>query len=336
MPHRNLSFNPNASGGSRSILRFAIVVAAVCAVVHAIAERPAISANGFSRETTGATTQSMSEQQINAAGKNEAIEFYAALETVLTARKQRLSELYRRGDALEKRVLNDYGAIFVAADSVVAPPVCRFADAEAVERFQKSVDIADETIAGAKIELQKAALRALKAARKAARRENLDITPRDGAEAARRSFDDTLRLWDSRFFPALAFWTEKGRIAPDESERLRKLPIREQVAAVLALEETGVFFSKDFARTILSSVAAPGCSQHLSLLAFDANEFDNRRVREILGAHGWFRTVNHDAPHFTFLGRKEADLPAFGLKRIETKWGEYWIPNVTLEKTNAR
>lgn len=328
MPQRNLSFNPNASNGFRAFLSFALAVAAA---LCAFAQRPTVSANDKRGERFGASSKRMSEKEIV-----EPIEFYTALKAILKRRKQRLSELYRAGDNLETRVLNDYGAMFVADESVATPPVCRFDDAEAVERFQNSIEIAAEEIAGARVELQKAAMRALLAARKAARRENLDITPRDGAEAARRSFADTLRLWDSRFRPALAFWTEKGKITFDESERLKNLLLREQVAAVLALEERGIFFSKDFARTILSSVAAPGCSQHLSLLAFDANEFNDARVREILAAHGWFRTVNHDAPHFTFLGRKESDLPTFGLKRIETKWGEYWIPNVTIDKTGAR
>ena len=45
------------------------------------------------------------------------------------------------------------------------------------------------------------------------------------------------------------------------------------------------------------------------MLAFDVNEFDNPRVREILAKHGWFQTVLSDLPHFTYLGLKEKDLP---------------------------
>ncbi|MCA1850146.1 MAG: zinc ribbon domain-containing protein [Acidobacteria bacterium] len=41
--------------------------------------------------------------------------------------------------------------------------------------------------------------------------------PRDGAEAARRTYADTLRLWRSRFLPALEHWTKQGRLAAAET-----------------------------------------------------------------------------------------------------------------------
>ncbi|HZG51953.1 MAG TPA: hypothetical protein VEZ40_07450, partial [Pyrinomonadaceae bacterium] len=100
------------------------------------------------------------------------------------------------------------------------------------------------------------------------------------------------------------------------------------IAAVLKEEERGKFFSKDFSRTILSSVAAPGASQHLSMLAFDAAEFREARVREIMERHGWFQTVRYDLPHFTFLGVREKELPALGLKRVDDCGQTFWIPNI--------
>lgn len=266
---------------------------------------------------------------------HETTEFYLALEKVLAARNQKIGDLCRPHDKLERRILNDYGAMFVAHESVATPPVCMFVDAEAVEQFQDSLEIAREKIGAVEIELQTAAMRTLVAARREAQAAYLDITPRDGAEAARRSFADTLRLWNSRVFPALRFWTANGKISEAEAERLKTLPLRQQIIRVLELEEQQIFFSKDFARSILSSVAAPGCSQHLSLLAFDAAEFADERVRQILSNHGWFRTVNHDLPHFTFLGRAANDLPALGLKRLETKYGEIWIPNVENNETEV-
>ena len=97
---------------------------------------------------------------------------------------------------------------------------------------------------------------------------------------------------------------------------------------MLELEKDGIFFSKDFSKSVLYSIAAPGTSQHIAMLAFDANEFGDARVREILAEHGWFQTVLSDLPHFTFLGLKESELPARGLKSVEVHGQKFWIPNV--------
>jgi hypothetical protein len=51
-------------------------------------------------------------------------------------------------------------------------------------------------------------------------------------------------------------------------------------------------------------------------------------VRQILARHGWFRTVKNDAPHFTYLGFREKDLPLRGLRKITSADGEFWIPNM--------
>ena len=40
--------------------------------------------------------------------------------------------------------------------------------------------------------------------------------------------------------------------------RLKSLPLRNQIAEVLELEKTGVYFSKDLSKSILYSIAAPG------------------------------------------------------------------------------
>ena len=128
--------------------------------------------------------------------------------------------------------------------------------------------------------------------------------------------------------PALDHWTEKGRLTAEQAESLRSLPTAEQVAEVLKLEEDRIFFSKDFSKSVLYSIAAPGTSQHIAMLAFDANEFLNARVREIFAANGWFQTVLSDLPHFTFLGLKETELPMRGLKCVQASGQQFWIPNV--------
>ncbi len=228
-------------------------------------------------------------------------------------------------------MLEEYGAMFVA-EGVRVPPVCIFRDAAQVHEFQREATWRAAVFGGANVELQPAALDALVAAREEARALGLSITPRGGSEAGRRNFDDSLRLWHSRCDPALEHWCARGELTTEEAERLRGLGMCEQVAAVLELEERGVFFSKDLTKSILYSVAAPGSSQHLAMLAFDVTEFREAGVRESLARHGWFQTVRSDLPHFTFLGLPEQDLPARGLRRVESDGQVFWIPNTEAEK----
>ncbi len=107
------------------------------------------------------------------------------------------------------------------------------------------------------------------------------------------------------------------------------MPLSEQVRAVLDLEKDGIFFSKDFSKSILYSIAAPGTSQHLAMLALDVEQFADERVRRILARHGWFQTVKSDLPHFTYLGLEEKDLPARGLRPVISGKQLFWIPNVS-------
>jgi hypothetical protein len=100
------------------------------------------------------------------------------------------------------------------------------------------------------------------------------------------------------------------------------------VPEVFTLEEQGMFFAKDLSKSIIYSVAPPGTSQHLSLLAFDVKEFDDRRIRDLLARHGWFQTVVSDLPHFTFLGVEENELPGLGLKNITSIDRSFWVPDI--------
>jgi hypothetical protein len=259
--------------------------------------------------------------------KMKVANFDEALSTAL-ARRGAASRVTCDGrDPVARRILNEYGAVFFASGGALPPPVCIFEGAAEVESFQREAKVSAREIGGALIELQPAAMRALLAAREEALVEGLDITPRDGSESARRGYADTVRLWNSRLLPALEHWRAQGRLSDGEVERVRRLPVREQIGAVLELERAGVYFSKDFSKSILYSVAAPGASQHLSLLAFDAAEYGDVRARQILARHGWFRTVRSDCPHFTYLGLPESRLPAHGLKKIKTSDGEFWVPN---------
>ena len=94
--------------------------------------------------------------------------------------------------------------------------------------FQNAAGFVAETIADAEIELQPAAMKALLKARDDAQEEALDITPRGGPEAARRNYEDSMRLWDTRFLPALDYWLVCSNAptsqAPGSSGRILPVP----------------------------------------------------------------------------------------------------------------
>ena len=254
--------------------------------------------------------------------------FHAALARALRQRGLSLDVFCPAGDVLTRRVLEEYGAMFVA-EGVRLPPACIFESEEAVARFQREAGWRSAVLDGHAVELQPAAMASLLDAREGAALAGLRVTPRGGSEAGRRSFADSLRLWHSRCDPALDHWCAEGRLEGAEVERLRALPLREQAAAVLELESGGIFFSKCFNKSILQSVAAPGASQHLAMLAFDIEEFQDARVGRLLARHGWFQTVLSDLPHFTYLGLRERDLPARGLRRVESAGQTFWVPDMS-------
>jgi hypothetical protein len=229
-------------------------------------------------------------------------------------------------DDVGKRLLAEYGALFVAR-GVVVPTAVVFKDAAEVNAFQLLAASASETIGGITIELQPPAMTALKDAIAEASDSGLTITPR-GPDAAKRSYDDTVGLWQSRVEPGLEHWLAAGRISAAEAERIRLLSPYDQVPEILRLEEGGVYFSKDFSKSIIYSVAPPGASQHLSMLALDVTEFDDPAVRQILAKHRWFQTVVSDLPHFTYLGVAESGLPELGLKNVAHGGRVFWLPDL--------
>lgn len=253
--------------------------------------------------------------------------FYSVLDESLAKHNLKKSDIYNESNPVEKRILTEYGALFLTT-AATPPPTCMFTNADEVKNFQNKVGFSSETIGGAPVELQANAMKALLEAITEAKSQGLNITPRDGAEASRRAYEDTLKFWNERFTNACKHWKEKGRLTDEQINHLKSLPIKEQVKEVLEIEKQGIYFNTFFNATILSSVAAPGTSPHLSMYAFDAVEFGDPKVRKIMGNHGWFRTIKGDEPHFTFLGVKEDDLKNMGLQKVDTPKGEFWIPNV--------
>lgn len=237
-----------------------------------------------------------------------------------------INGIVNESNSVEKRVFEEYGAVFLT--KAMPPDKAMFTSEAEVSAFQSKAGVGRANIGGVNVELQSAAAKALESAENEAKRQRLSITPRHNQDSARRSFAHTLDLWKGRVDKACEHWRGKGKLTSEQISGLKSLPIKEQVAKVLELEKKGIYFSTFFNKSILYSVAAPGTSQHISMLAFDAKEFGNKKVRAIMAKHGWFRTVQSDEPHFTYLGYQESELPGLGLKKVSTGKGEFWIPNV--------
>ena len=243
------------------------------------------------------------------------------------AKPQDLEKVCPAGkDRIAKRVLADYGAMFVATPDVTIPPTCYFQHAGEVAAFQSKLQAKSLTLGATEIQLQTAAMDALERALNEAASRGLRISPLDGRIAARRSFYDTIDLWNSRFYRGLEYWRSRGDITQADADAATKAPMREQVERVMDWEDRGLFFSTDLTRSIFYSIAPPGTSQHLSMLALDVVEHGDPEVRSILNRHGWFQTIRTDRPHFTYLGMPERELPSRGLRNVVYNGYFYWIP----------
>lgn len=237
------------------------------------------------------------------------------------------SDFVQPQDDAGRLLLREYGSVFVARGGALPPKKIVFKDEADVQSFQSGLAKSTENIGGFQMELQTPAMKALMEAIGEAKENNLTITPRD-TDSARRSYDETVGLWASRVDPALAYWLGKGKITQSDADRMKSLTPYQQVPEILRLEAQGIYFAKDMSKSIIYSVAPPGTSQHLSMLAFDVAENENQRIRAILAKHGWYQTVTSDLPHFTFLGSGESELENLGLKRVKRDSRTFWIPKI--------
>lgn len=229
-------------------------------------------------------------------------------------------------DPVGQKMLREYGAMFVAKGGATPPNKVVFNNESEVSAWQSSVSKSSESIGGTTIELQTPAMNALKKAIDEAKQSGVSITPRGGSDAGKRNYAGTVENWKSRVEPNLKFYVGQGKITQAEADRIKSLPIPQQIAEVFRLEDKGMWFSKDRSKSIIYSVAPPGTSQHISMLALDVSEFENAKVRNILAKHGWFQTVKSDLPHFTYLGVNESDLSKLGLKKVSDSGRTFWTP----------
>ena len=167
-------------------------------------------------------------------------------------------------------------------------------------------------------------------------RQGIRVRPFDGAIAGARSYEDTARLWNSRFQRALDHWSNSGKISTDEAVAARNESTVLQLKRVVDWESQGLWFGTSLTASIFSSVAAPGTSQHLSLLAFDVAPPVPAKLVPVFNANGWFRTVPGDSTHFTYLGVAETNLPGRGLQKITVRGVDYWVPALPETEITSR
>lgn len=240
--------------------------------------------------------------------------------------------------AVDLRLFAEYGSIFVT--TATPPPTVIFRDAGEVESFQSLLKIRRAAIGDYEIALQSEAMDALIRAASEMNDRAGQITAR-ADDSGGRSYDDTVRLWARNVSRGLDHWESEGRISAERARAIRDLSPVEQVAVILELEERErLYFGTFLNRSILYSVAAPGASQHLSMLAFDVAEYKDETVERTLNLHGWFRTVPNDLPHFTYLGLREEDLQGVGLKRVSYDYDDrdysFWVPDLDMLRVSSR
>lgn len=230
---------------------------------------------------------------------------------------------------VEERLFAEYGAVFVT--TATPPPSIIFKDSSEVEAFQSALSIRRELVGDYEIALQSEAMSALIGAAAEMKESGGQITARS-EDSGGRSYQDTVSLWLRNVTRGLERWENLGAVTPERAQQIRALAPVEQVSVILGMEdEEQIFFGTFFDRSILYSVAAPGASQHLSLLAFDAAEYKDEEVERTLNNWGWYRTVPNDLPHFTYLGHPQPALPELGLRLTEREYDQrkygFWVPD---------
>jgi hypothetical protein len=240
---------------------------------------------------------------------------------------QNLKKIPSNSDAIKFRLLKEYGAMWLSKDlQVLLPESIAFSSAAETNTFHKKLELAK--MPNSQCTLQKAALKALLQAQGKAQDIGLNITPR-GNDSCIRSYEVTEQLWLSRVKPNLAYYVSQNKLSQSKANQILKQSIWTQVDSILKLEQQGLLFDKYRQTSILNSVAAPGSSQHISGLAFDAAEYANPQVRNILNQYGWFQTVVNDLPHFTYLGKvNESYLLKNGLKKTYKNGFIFWTPDI--------
>ena len=255
-------------------------------------------------------------------------DFVESLAASLKARGLEIGDFCDLSNAVERRIVAEYGAVFLNADeNVKIPARCRFENEDEVSAFHAEMEISRESIGGKTVELQKAAMESLLKILN----EVEGVTPK-GRNPARRSFAAVQTSWDNTVRAGIDYWRENAnaegrKLSTRQAQKLKSLTGEPQIKMVFELESEGFSFHPERNRSITVYTAIPGASQHLLLLALDIEEYADAKVRAAFAARGWFQAVFRDRPHFTYLGLRAEDLPALGLEMKKFEGREFWVPN---------
>ncbi|WP_026732340.1 D-alanyl-D-alanine carboxypeptidase family protein [Fischerella sp. PCC 9605] len=186
----------------------------------------------------------------------------------------------------EYTLLRAYGAAFVNQDpEIKLPTKVIFNNEQETQDFQATLTMA-KVNDSYDCYLQKAAADALNRAKAQV---IIPLKSGYGDSDCTRSFTTTVRFW-------------------------RKYANDITLARVRQGEET----------KILGTVAPPGSSQHLWGIAIDLR-VSNEVQKQALNRNGWFRTVENDIPHWTYVGYPPEKLSEFGFKNKVVSGVSYWL-----------
>ncbi len=231
-------------------------------------------------------------------------------------------------DPVERQLLEMSGGVLLT--TATPPPTVHFADALAVQSFQDGLQTGVVEVGGVSVTLQEPAAQALARARDELAAAGVAIRFQ-GKRPGARTWSEGHGAWTRRLRTSLEHWVGEGRLPASERDRILALPPDPQLRAVLDLEARGLWCNTYYNRTILSSVAAPGSSQHHAMLAVDVQPAKDPRVIEVMARHGWHRTVWSDRPHFTFLGVGPEALEGMGLRPKTWAEATFWVPDLELD-----
>lgn len=183
-------------------------------------------------------------------------------------------------------LLRAYGSAFVnQKPEIKLPPKVVFNNEQETKQFQSTL-ITGKVNGTSNCYLQKSAADALNIAKSQVQ---IPLKSGYGASDCTRNFATNLR-----------FWQKYANNNTLEQVRLGK--------------ET----------KILGVVAPPGASQHLWGLAVDLR-VSNEAQKQALNQNGWYRTVEYDIPHWTYVGLAPEKLAEFGFQNKVVEGINYWV-----------
>ncbi len=189
-------------------------------------------------------------------------------------------------NSFEYTLLRAYGSAFVnQIPTIKLPPKVLFTNDQETKQFQLTLTMGKVNNTS-NCELQKSAADAFNQARAQVQ---IPLKSGYGASDCTRSFATNLRFW-------------------------QKYANNNTLEKVRQGKET----------KILGTVAPPGASQHLWGLAIDLRVSNEAQI-QALNQNGWYRTVEYDVLHWTYVGLPKERLTEFGFQNKIVEGINYWV-----------